>query len=309
MTKLDPPVQGFLGKLERLTSTETNFGFSFTRLFLLKIRVITEYLIRLFLNQKLFQFRELKKLESSIEALVIVLANGPSLNNLNPEQYLDLQLKGFKFFALNSYALSELGKIVKPNYYVLSDPQHKRRIQEASDPLTLALNSYGESLVVFVPNTWKHTSNINCKVVAFNDFSLYGISNNIKVWKPRGYTSLTAYKALAIALHISSKPVGIIGFDNSEFHFLRSDEHNRTLLIPGKLRHFFTQESESVDLSNLFPEGLGDALYAASLAFKSLEIFPKERIVNLDLNSLTDAFPKKTLEGFFEYISLKKFKK
>jgi hypothetical protein len=296
--KLNPSFQEFLGKLERLTSTDTNFGFSFTRLFLLKIRVITEYSIRLALNRKFFQYRELKSLHKSNSDPIIVFANGPSLNIYGLKQYLDLQLRGYKFFAVNSFALSELGKRIRPNYYVLSDPGYLRRVKDASDPLTFALNSYGESLVLFVPSYWPQISTLNCKIVKFNDFSLFGLSKNVKVWKPRGYSSLTAYKALALALHLTKARVGIIGFDNTEFHFLKSDSHNNSLLIPGEDRHFFKQESEIIDISNLYPNGVGDIIYTTSLVFASLRNFPIARVINLDENSLVDVFKKIPLSSF-----------
>jgi hypothetical protein len=302
MIKLEAPLQGFLSKFERLSSMDANFGFSFSRLFIMKVRILTEYLIRRNLNLKFFQYRELKSLHESSSDPIIVFANGPSVNKYSLEQYLDLQLRDYKFFAVNSFALSELGKRFKPNYYVLSDPGYLTRVEDASDPLTIALNCYGESLIVFVPSTWSQISTLKCKIIKFNDFSLFGLSRNVKVWKPRGYSSLTAYKALALAIHLTEAQVGIIGFDSTEFHFLKSDSNNNLLLHPGEGRHFFKQESEIIDISNLYPNGVGDVLYTASLVFASLRNFPISRIINLDENSLVDVFKKIPLSNFADNV-------
>jgi hypothetical protein len=115
---------------------------------------------------------------------------------------------------------------------------------------------------------------------------------------PRGYISLTAYKALAIACYISRKKIGVIGFDNTEYQSISCNLQNRLILKPGSARHFFPQVSSEVDITSHYSSGMSDFFYVASMHFASLKNFPTDRIRNLDINSLTDAFEKDTIENF-----------
>lgn len=286
--------------LEKKYSTHTNPNFSLTHLVVLKIRIIIEFFYKSFLDFGFNKYEELRKLKNTIKEPVLILANGPSVNNYTVSEYQNLAYNKVKVFAVNWFALSELYDVVKPNFYVLSDPAFKNELKNKTSKFYKKLLELDSGTLLFIPSSWKIRPDLPVKIVTFNDKSLYGISKNLKPTFPRGYISLSAYKTIAIALYIGQGPIAIIGFDNTEFKHFESDELNQILLAPNKDRHFFSQQSELINLTTDYLYGMSDVMFVASMHFKNLWKFPKDRIFNLDKNSLTDYFKKMDLENFIK---------
>jgi hypothetical protein len=132
-------------------------------------------------------------------------------------------------------------------------------------------------------------------VVYFDDRTLIGWSKNISPVHPRGYGSLTSYKAMAIACFAGYSRIGIIGFDNSQFRNVYTNPRNR---IYQKSLYFY-DESMDLELTDSLHNGIADYFYDTSNTFSYLRMFSKFPIVNLDQNSLADQFVKiQSLEDF-----------
>ena len=81
----------------------------------------------------------------------------------------------------------------------------------------------------------------------------------------------------------------ICGFDNDYFKSFSVDDNNDIYYID---RHYFDAGFKRIVRPNK-GEGLGNLLWEHHLLFKNLELFRKYNIINLNKNSLVDAFSKK----------------
>ena len=257
---------------------------------------IRSSLLYAFERVRFFQpYSELRALKGSAQGRsAFVLANGPSVASLDPHKVRE---RGFDIFAVNGYLWSEFAKIASPTHYVLSDPacfytEHNKRRSENQIAISKKYIGLIDELgslqaKLFVPMRFKHLVAIQ-NVVGFCDVENELSNNVIDVTRPRGYMSMTAYKALAIALYLGYERVFICGMDNDYFKYLEADEENRLYYND---RHFFGEgkkTSTAVD-----GDTVGEFLYTHHFLFSNFSKFPRERIVNLDKNSLNTHFPKR----------------
>jgi hypothetical protein len=287
-----------LYKLERTTSELFNPGTSVTRLFLYKIRVGIEFiylsLIQLHHLKNLKLLRSLSQTKASREALLI--ANGPSAAMLDKDVIKDLQVKeSLDIIGMNFCTDFCKKNGLLPDYIVLSDPYF---INEPSDERVVQLLNWiseNETVVLFLPMHWKPLFHNNFmgknQILYFNDLSLRGWTRNVNPLKPRGYTSLTAYKSLAILSFLGYKKINIIGIDNSFYLKLTVDQQNT---LWQESVHSSNNYHEKSNFSKDFPRGAADYFYSISTCFLDLQQFKSLPIVNLDLNSITDVFKKES---------------
>jgi hypothetical protein len=236
-------------------------------------------------------YRELRNLKESIKKDVLVIASGPSVHNISYSDYLGWKEKNNGLiFAVNSYFKSELGQKLVADYYVLSDPLHMDWISNTENDFVEYLNS-NPKMVLFLPKRFKPYLDSKIKnVVFFNDTSLEGFSRNVNPTYPRGYLSLTAYKALGIAQFISTQKIYIIGIDNSHFRNFQVDKNNQLF----QTWNNFHYDSNAYPTSKMddYYNGVSDYFYDTARAFYQLRFFDKSRIINLDIESLVDIFNK-----------------
>ena len=102
---------------------------------------------------------------------------------------------------------------------------------------------------------------------------------------------MTAYKALSIACYMGYEKIYVCGFDNSYFKSIfvdkdnnvyYNDEHYYSPRRPIDLKYKVSHEGRSV----------GELLYTHHFLFKQLEKYRGFPIINLDEESLVDAFKK-----------------
>lgn len=145
-----------------------------------------------------------------------------------------------------------------------------------------------------MPTTWSAIPELlefSGVITFYNDLSLEGWTKNINPTRARAYSSLTAYKALALATYFDYQDILILGFDNSMYQTLEVDEKNN--LIQGS-NHADGASSKAVTLLNSeYRNGISDYFYDVSKGFRDLNVFfPKVKIQNLDSASKIDAFRK-----------------
>ena len=127
-------------------------------------------------------------------------------------------------------------------------------------------------------------------------FDLEVIKAAVEVPEPASGWAVIMYKALSVALSITTKKVAFIGLDNNYFKYIKIDKFNKLWINTGN--HFYDNESQYVYSSNHFPMGYSQFIKNLYLQVRSLGNFPKDRIYNLDKDSLTDNFEKIELEEF-----------
>ena len=290
---------GHLGKLERTTAVTSHPMDSLSRTFLKSLRRITEFAVRaiqLGPRHKLLlrQTRSLKATLGNRSALV--LGNGPSIAKLDLVAVSSQQGVDLDVFVVNWFPLSELAKSVTPNFIVLSDPAMAP--SQVSDLRCNQLWDYlllHSEIKIVVPSSWSKyldkESTWSSRTIYFNDLGMEGLSKNIDPTKPRGYLSLTVYKALAMASYLGYRDISILGVDNTMFQGLSVTQENE-LMIGDK--HFYAKQRPDQNMSNFYPNGVADFFYDISLCFLHLRrcFGHLENVYNLDGDSLVDCFVK-----------------
>ena len=286
-------------------------NFSTIRLGLAKLGILWSFTFsRLFIekpNAKGFSGTINKRgCHAGLSALVV--GNGPSSTEINWEAVQSARVKGELLLFLVNYSLNDetFGKL-ESDYLVLSDPEcHPRNNQERTAKLWQKISQLPR-LKLITPVTWRLSSILlECQTdecLHFSDLSLETFSNSISPLKARGYPSMTAYKALAFANFMGFDLIYISGIDNSMFRSIRVDSSNRIQQDPN---YFVQGYGPTTDVSDSYPEGIGDYFYELSAMFLSLRrCFGRIQVINLGLNSEVDAFPKVQI-GTSGYRFLKK---
>jgi hypothetical protein len=235
--------------------------------------------------------RSVKGTKKGMKALV--LGNGPSLGKINLANIREMKPD---VFVVNSFNQMAISNEITPDYYCLSDPDSfikpERSVPHNSDSTfeyilqtkcTLILSHFYRKSVI------PHSINR----LYFNDkeFTLFG--RNLNPCFPRGYSSLTILKTIAVALYMGYDKIYILGVDNTQFKSLVGAFDNKTLLETNDLYG----ENSLVHMKYVFGSAGGIAGQFLQYAnwFGDFKKFPKEKIINLDMESLIDAFPKQKI--------------
>jgi hypothetical protein len=103
---------------------------------------------------------------------------------------------------------------------------------------------------------------------------------------------MTLYKALSVAIWLGYDRIYVLGMDNTYPRNVYCDRDNRVL----NLEIHAGREDYAADWSRLY-RGVGDLIYELAYLFYDARKFAAAgRVVNLDPYSLTDAFPKVSIE-------------
>jgi hypothetical protein len=241
------------------------------------------------------------------DMLGLVIGNGPTAANLDLDRVrLEREASQLLVFLVNFSLLDPEIRKCGCDYLVLSDPAtHPSVYSVKNQELWTAVLAI-ENIKVVTPTSWHgKLPNSLCKkgqCLHFVDTSLEGLSKNISPVRPRGYSTSTAYKAIAYAIHLGISKTYIIGIDNSNFRTIQVDDENRLIQTE---HHFKDGYAEPIDLTSFFPKGIGAYFYELSILFLTLKrCFSNSNIVNLGVSSEVDAFPK-IKPGDFGYDLLK----
>lgn len=238
---------------------------------------------------------ELNMLKNSkIGRSALVLASGPSADGLNHdflERFVDDVL------VINGFNKLKIAEKIKPVFYGLSDPAHLKDLSGKQESERQELLSYVEKVgaTLFLPHhAYKNQAFNEFQCLFFDDRELTFFNNSINPTKPRGYGSTTIYKMLALACFLNYDKIYILGIDNTNFYNYRGTPDNRIVDI-GLNTAESIDESRSTfisDYERAFTSGIAGRMQSYSHLFGDLGKFPRDKIINLDPNSLIDIFPK-----------------
>jgi len=260
---------------------------------------ILRYIKEIILNLDLiFQLNKIQNTKKNKKAIVI--GNGPSQGFIDLNTLEAFKKNGNDIFVVNYWHQNILLSKVIPTYIVISDPNTLRHDESEinlseylknQNHLLLKYLCKNECIKIIAPisrkNSFSKLINQN-RFVYFVDTELRWITSNIDPRFPRGYVSMTLYKALSFAIHLGYYKIYIIGMDNTYSKDIYCDNKNRILR---KERHV-SYEDYIVDMTNLTPSM--DVLFQDifNLFYDLRRCFRQECIINLDCYSLTDVFKK-----------------
>lgn len=225
----------------------------------------------------------------------LVIGNGPSQGYLSLEQLDAFKTSGGETFCINYWPQNDrLSKHV-PSWMIFSDPKTFNK-DSANAQVLIQYIRDNPSIKLSVPVSIMQTlSSLDLpnEIYCFIDTEL-SICKNINPMFPRGYLSMTLYKALAWSLHLGFSEVGVIGMDNTYPRNIYNDKDNHLCIME-------THAGASdylVDSSELYPN-VASYLDELVRLFDHLDCFPHKEIKNLDSYSLTDRFEKAKTIDFF----------
>lgn len=261
-----------------------------------KLRVLGMFLIRRLAQGggKRSALRTLRSLRESAQRKdVLVIASGPSASQLNVTEVSRRQKAGdLVVIATNYFLSSPLASTITPDFLVWSDEIFHPNSRPQNEKSWSALQRT-PGVTVVSPWTWKRLlqeTEWADRFVYFDDDTLEGWTKNVSPLHPRGYAGSTGAKALALATHLGGKKIHIIGVDLSYFQGFTVNEENRVFTHP---RHVKGADSGTQEFTQYALNGLADLLYSQATQFLALHThFASFPVVNLDPNSLVDAFPK-----------------
>lgn len=270
----------FRNRLIQVASTHYFFGDSIIKLSLHRALRFAAFLKTSKPTKK--HLSEMKSLKNSRSGRrVLVLGNGPSIQKLNSGALKDCI---DEIIVVNDFYKMDLANQIRPSFYVLSDPDSFDSLHPKYANVAQDLRNYiqqNDSYVV-APHTKSQSKFLLSidKVIYFDDRELRP-QRKISPLKPRGYCSVTLYKALSLAIHLGYSEIYILGLDNTEFINYRTDAENRLW-------------NGDYEVTSLFPSGWEGRMSSYAFLFHDLEYFRAYPIYNLDANSMVTKFPKNT---------------
>lgn len=230
----------------------------------------------------------------------IVIGNGPSQGLISTDALDKFKVAGNDIFAVNFWNQNSKLSKIPPKYLVISDPEtlsepkingsQRASVLKGSQDLKKYLLEH-EDIILFAPVTRiKYLKKIygENRVLGFFDTEMRSLSTNIDPRFPRGYVSMTLYKALALAVYMGYEQIYLIGMDNTYPRDIFCDHDNKILNYE---RHADT-EDYLIDQTELLPSMDVWAQEIFLLFYDLRRCFAGARVLNLDSYSLTDVFPK-----------------
>ena len=241
--------------------------------------------------------RETKRIRGSRHgSKAIVIGNGPSQGYLSSDMLNQFSKSGGETICVNYWNLNQSLASHVPTWLVFSDPETFHNNSESHKSRTLIdYLKRNPSIKIAAPwwlNKEMKMLGLENPIFTFIDCEV-ALLKNIHPLFPRGYLSMTLYKALAWALNIGYKEIGVIGMDNAYARSIYCDQNNHVI----NLETHAGGDDYICDQSSLYPS-MAAIIQDIFYLFKDLDCFPTENIVNLDPFSMTDRFRKISLDNF-----------
>ena len=257
---------------------------------------IVYYLIEI-LGSYTFFYETYKKKNSQINKNCIFLGNGPSLNKLKIKDLKLFKKKGHKIFAVNHWTENVKYNSIIPDYIILTDvrfflkKKNKNKILYKRDKKLINYIRKNKNItLISPPKIVKILKNkFQNNILTYSDTEFDFLYSSTNIFFPRGYSSISIAKGIAVAKWLNFKKIFIIGIDNTYFRYMFSDKLNRILYLD---IHSY-KDNIIVDYTKRY-KSMFDYMMDHVKVFKAYEVFEnKKNIYNLDEYSLTNFFTKK----------------
>ena len=250
---------------------------------------------------------------------VAILGNGPSLKRELPQLIAQRAWEEKDILAVNFFALSEEVALIKPKYYVISDPMFFRkagygeRVQElykalaekVSWPMKLYMQYYN-------PEHFDYRSaighNPNIEIVPFHSIVFHGF-RSVEFWCYRrglgsGNFGTVIQNGEFIALQLGYRRIELYGVDHTLLDGLMVDEKNR---VCRRKSHYYDSEqspAEPIYYNATNPPRhytMSEYLSETAELFRGHEVlrdFSEKcgaEIINRTANSMIDAYKREPM--------------
>jgi hypothetical protein len=265
------------------------------KLWLRVLSSLLSSLLRMSFQEYFKLFTSSRKIPSTTNREVLVIANGPSAGQLSRERIQQFVSSGGMIFAMNGYIYSELAEEFPPDYYLLTDPDiwlqplpNDRKFQMR---LQLLLAHQWKSVTIAQPVHQKDVVNGHAKYIyltPLNSSGLWPSKNPFSVW---GLVPSTVLIAFALANKMGFRRTYFAGLDGDSYRYFYSDEQARLKWEDAGHHFYATNKSYASDVSdssfeailinsNITPT-IGDALYAEAILRRDFMRLSRNEFINV----------------------------
>ena len=249
-----------------------------------------------------------------------ILGNGPSLKEQLPKLIEQRAWQEADMMAVNFFALSEEFSIVKPKYYVISDPMFFRKAG-ASERITALYNALAEkvdwAMTLYVqyynPEHFDYATavgnNPNIRIVPFHSTVFHGF-RSIEFWCYRhglgsGNWGTVVQNGILTGIQIGYRTIELYGVDHTLLDGLTVDDQNRLCRIKSHYYDSAPTAAEPIYYNATNPPRpytMAEYLAETAELFRGHEVlrdFAAEqgvRIINRTTGSLIDAYERNTMK-------------
>jgi hypothetical protein len=223
----------------------------------------------------------------------LLVGNGPSQGFLSLDAMLKFKATGGIVIVVNYWTDNkQLNKCI-PDYLVISDPftltNQNSDLENKNQELLCYLHKFKGIKLIAPLNRIKELSKIigADRLIGFCDSETRMWTATTSPVLPRGYLSMTLYKALGVAKWMGFSKIFVIGMDNTYPRNLYCDNMNHVL----NLEIHAGSEDYIADISAKY-HSIGEVLDDLANLFYDAKKFSDHSVINLDPFSLTDAFTK-----------------
>jgi hypothetical protein len=250
---------------------------------------------------------------------VAILGNGPSLKRELPQLIAQRAWEEKDILAVNFFALSEEFALIKPKYYVISDPMFFRkagygeRVQELYKALAEKI-SWPMKLYVqyYNPEHFDYRTaighNPNIEIVPFHSIVFHGF-RSVEFWCYRrglgsGNFGTVIQNGEFIALQLGYRRIELYGVDHTLLDGLMVDEKNR---VCRRKSHYYDSEQSPAEpiyynaTNPPRPYTMSEYLSETAELFRGHEVlrdFSEKcgaEIINRTANSMIDAYKREPM--------------
>ena len=281
------------------------------------LKLLLETFISIIIVLKKTSFFNVKYLPRASNKDIYVFGNGPSLTDqlyTNLEFFLNKNI-----FCVNFFCKHDLFIKIKPNYYVLADPNfylqsNSHSITELQyDIYNILKNNVFWNLSLFIPSStdmgkfWHNLAydNNNIHVIFFNKYTATGFKKITHFLYKRNYAMPPAqnvlHAAIFLSLNMGYTNIYLLGADHSWLCDIKVNDKNVLYIVD---KHFYGNDTipfykcgASNDIWKMH-----EILFTWSRTFFAYFIlneyaqYLNKSVINLTSNSYIDAFPKKYLK-------------
>ena len=256
----------------------------------------------------------------SQERRLAILGNGPSLKEQLPRLIAEKAWEQTDMMAVNFFALSEEYKVVRPKFYIISDPQFFRKAgrcerieqfynalaEQTTWPMTLYVQYYNPEKFDYQAAV---KSNPNIRIVPFHSIVYHGF-RSLEFWCYRrglgsGNFGTVVQNGEFIGILLGYKRIELYGVDHTLLDGLMVDDENRLCRIKSHYYDSSPTKAEPIYYNATNPPRpytMHEYLAETAELFRGHEVlrdYAAEqgvRIVNCTAGSMIDAYEREPMK-------------
>ena len=253
--------------------------------------------------------RSVKMKRNTERGEILLLGNGPSVNNLTIQQILRFQSYGGKIAVMNGFLFSDLSEKFLPDYYFIVDPAYWRAEDREGTALTEKLKKYIEEIntdcVLVQPGSNPLLSEKHLNYFFVDGRTIAGLLRIAQPNRPWGLPSSVAMMAISALKYVGFETIYFAGLDSNSYKDFFVDDLNK-VMFSAENNYFFRQGDRHGDAtSKLFEEArpmrdwpirhMSDVLYAAAIFMRDLHWLAGENCINVGGDRTNDSAPRACL--------------